>query len=160
MGRRWPCSCCFVGCCFQDLFNIACNILVQFLLSFFSIHLVSIHVVYPYSRIVITTAWKKIAFYFTRQVWLPYDSLLIAVHTFDSQILMSFSIDEALLSRWTCPLISEKFSVEMSPFWLKHIYFILSAFTWRSMPPAACSRLCSRDSGWIGVFARSTMSFA
>ena len=28
MGGRWPYSWCFVGCCCQDLFNIACNILV------------------------------------------------------------------------------------------------------------------------------------
>ena len=26
MGGRWPYSCCFVGCCRQDLFNIARNI--------------------------------------------------------------------------------------------------------------------------------------
>ena len=28
MGGKWPCSCCLVGCCRQDLFNIALNILV------------------------------------------------------------------------------------------------------------------------------------
>ena len=28
MGSRWPYSCCFVGGCFQDLFNIARSILV------------------------------------------------------------------------------------------------------------------------------------
>ena len=28
MGSRWPYSWCFVGCCRQDLFNIALNILV------------------------------------------------------------------------------------------------------------------------------------
>ena len=28
MGSRWPYSYCFVGCCLQDLFNIARNILV------------------------------------------------------------------------------------------------------------------------------------
>ena len=28
MGGRWPCSWCLVGCCCQDLFNIARNILV------------------------------------------------------------------------------------------------------------------------------------
>ena len=27
-GGRWPYSCCFVGCCLQDLFNIASTILV------------------------------------------------------------------------------------------------------------------------------------
>ena len=28
MGGRWPYSWCLLGCCCQDLFNIACNILV------------------------------------------------------------------------------------------------------------------------------------
>ena len=28
MGRKWPYSCCFVGCCLQDLFNIARSIIV------------------------------------------------------------------------------------------------------------------------------------
>ena len=28
MGGRWPYSCCFVGCCLQDLFNIARSIFV------------------------------------------------------------------------------------------------------------------------------------
>ena len=28
MGDRWPYSWCLVGCCRQDMFNIACNILV------------------------------------------------------------------------------------------------------------------------------------
>ena len=59
MGGRWPYSCCFKGCCFQDLFNIAHSILVQFLSSFFSICFVSIHVVHPYSRIDTTAACKK-----------------------------------------------------------------------------------------------------
>ena len=45
MGGRWPYSCCFMGCCFQNLFNIAHSILVQFLSYFSSIHLVCIHVV-------------------------------------------------------------------------------------------------------------------
>ena len=35
MRGRWPYSCCFVGYCLQDLFNIACNILVQLPSSFF-----------------------------------------------------------------------------------------------------------------------------
>ena len=52
-------SCCFMGCCYQDLFNIACSIFVQFSSSFFSIHFVSIHVVHLYSSIDTTTAWKK-----------------------------------------------------------------------------------------------------
>ena len=43
MGGRWPYSCCFVGCCRQDLFNIARNILVYLLSSFFSSRFVSVH---------------------------------------------------------------------------------------------------------------------
>ena len=31
MGGRWPYGCCFVGCCFQDLFYIARSILVKIL---------------------------------------------------------------------------------------------------------------------------------
>ena len=31
MGGRWPYSSWFVGCCFQELFNIACSILVYLL---------------------------------------------------------------------------------------------------------------------------------
>ena len=51
MGVSWPYSCCFVGCCFLGLFNIARSILVQSPSCFFSIRLVSVHVVYTCSRI-------------------------------------------------------------------------------------------------------------
>ena len=51
IGGRQPYSCYFMGCYFQDLFNIARRILVHCPFSFFSIRLVSIHVMYPYSRI-------------------------------------------------------------------------------------------------------------
>ena len=43
MGGKWPCSTYFMGCCFQDLFNIARSILVQFSMRF-----VSVQVVHPY----------------------------------------------------------------------------------------------------------------
>ena len=59
MGGWWPYCCCIVGCGFQDFFNIAHNILALFPSSFFSIHLVSIHVVHPYSINNATAAWKK-----------------------------------------------------------------------------------------------------
>ena len=42
-------SCCFMGCYFKDLFNIAHSILVQFLSSFFSICFVNVHMVHPYT---------------------------------------------------------------------------------------------------------------
>ena len=51
MGGRWLNSWCLVGCCRQDLFNIALNILVQLPSSFFSSRLVSVQVVHPYSSI-------------------------------------------------------------------------------------------------------------
>ena len=51
MGSRWSYSWRFVGCCLQDLFHTARNILVQLLSSFFSIRLVSDHEVHLYSSI-------------------------------------------------------------------------------------------------------------
>ena len=60
IGGKWPYSWCFVGCCRQDLFKIARSVLVQLPSSFFSSHLVSVHVVHPYSSINTTTAWKKL----------------------------------------------------------------------------------------------------
>ena len=60
MGGRWPYSCYFVECYLQDLFNIARSILVFLLSSFFSIRLVSVHVVHPDSSIDTTAAWKKL----------------------------------------------------------------------------------------------------
>ena len=66
IGGRWPYSWCLVGCCCQDLFNIALNILVWLLSSFFSNRLVSVQVVHPYSSIDTTAAWKKLRFtYYT-----------------------------------------------------------------------------------------------
>ena len=77
------------------------------------------------------------------------DSLLIAVHAFTCHILMSFSGDEMLLLRYVNLSICFRdppFSMEMSPlgFWLKHMYSILTALTWRPVPPVAFSRLNSR----------------
>ena len=62
MRGRWPYSWCFVGCCRQDLFNIALNILVSLPSSFFSSRFVSVQVVHPYSSIDTTAAWKKLGF--------------------------------------------------------------------------------------------------
>ena len=59
---RWPYSFCFVGCCFQDLFNITRRILVQVSSDSFSIRLVRVQVVHPYSSIDTTAPWKKLRF--------------------------------------------------------------------------------------------------
>ena len=56
IGGRWSYSCCFVGCCFQDLFNRDNSILVQFSSSFFFICFVSIHAMNPYN-------WNRSDFY-------------------------------------------------------------------------------------------------
>ena len=64
IGGRWQYNCCFVGCCFLDLFSTIHNILVQLPFSFSFIHFVSVHVVHPYSKIDTTAAWKKSHFYF------------------------------------------------------------------------------------------------
>ena len=101
MGGRWPYSYCFVGGCFQDLFNIAHSILVSFPSSFFSMCLVSAHAVHPYSNMDTTTAWKKMRFILSdRSNFHMTDSLSIAVHAFVSRVLMSFSLDDTLLSRY------------------------------------------------------------
>ena len=51
MGVRWLYSWCLVGCCHQDLFNIARSILMWLPSSFFSSRFVSMQVVHPYSII-------------------------------------------------------------------------------------------------------------
>ena len=100
MGGRWPYSWCFVGCCLQDLFNIARNNLELLPSSFFSSRFVSVHVVHPYSSIDTTAAWKKLLFILSvRSDFHMTDSLLIAVHTFVIRVSMSFSVDETLLPR-------------------------------------------------------------
>ena len=69
MGGRWLYSWCFVGCCSQDWFNIARNILAWLPSSFFSSCFVSVQVVHPYSGIKL----EETAFHFISQVWFPYD---------------------------------------------------------------------------------------
>ena len=87
MGGRCLYICCFIGCWLQDLLNIAHSILVLLLSSFFSIHLVSVHVVHPYSSINTNSAWKKLHFILSvRSDFYIADNLLIAVHTFASCI--------------------------------------------------------------------------
>ena len=51
MGGKWLYSCCFERCCFQDLLNIARNILDKFSSHFFSNRFVRALEVRPYSSI-------------------------------------------------------------------------------------------------------------
>ena len=108
MGGKWLYSCCFVRCCFQDLFNIAFSILVQFLSNFFSIHWVSVHIV-EYSRIDTTAAWKKLHFILSDKFdFHMIDNLSIAVYAFASHILMSFSDSSPCLCLLWLSLIQSK----------------------------------------------------
>ena len=98
MGGKWPYSWCLVGCCRQDLFNIALNILVLLPSSFFFSRLVGVQVVHPCSSIDTTAAWKKLRFILSvRSDFHMIESLSIAVHAFISRVSMSFSVDETLL---------------------------------------------------------------
>ena len=100
MGGRWPYSCCFVGCCLQDLFKIARSILVQLPSSFFFSRFVSVHVVHPYSSIDTTAAWKKLRFILSvKSDFHMTNNLSIAVHAFVRRVSMSVSVDETLLPR-------------------------------------------------------------
>ena len=84
------------GWCLQDLFNIL-ELLPS---SFYSIRLLSVHVVLPYSSIDTTAAGKKLSFILSvRSDFHLTDSLLIAVHAFASRVLMPISVDEILLPR-------------------------------------------------------------
>ena len=95
-GGKWPCNRCFVRCCFQDLFDVARSILMQFPSSFFSKCLISVHMVHPYSA-----AWKKLRFILLdKSDFHMIDNLLIAVHAFASCTMMSFSVDETLIPRY------------------------------------------------------------
>ena len=102
-GGKCPYSWCLVGCCRQDLFNTALNILVQFPSSFLSSRLVSVHVVHPYSSIDTTAAWKILRFILSvRSDFHMIESLSIPVHAFVSRVSMSFSVDETLLPVCVC----------------------------------------------------------
>ena len=98
IGGRWPYIWGFVGCCLQELFKIARSIFVQLPSSFFSIRLVSVHVVHPYSSTDTTAACKKL--HFILSVMSDFnltDSFSITVHAFVSRVSMSASVDETRL---------------------------------------------------------------
>ena len=130
MGGRWPHSYCFVGFCLQDFFNIAHRILVFLPSSFFSVRLVSVRVVHPYSNI--DRCLENTAFHFIGQFWLPYDWLSIV----SCPCLCKSRVD-VCLGWWdpeSCINLSSTFrelpfTVEMSPLWLKYMYSVLSALT-------------------------------
>ena len=107
------------------------------------------------------------------------NNLLIAVHTFLMGVLTSLSVDEILVPKYLnwfinfsglsfkwlfffcfvlfCFLLFCFLSFFFFLFFfLKLMNSVLFVFTLKPMPATACSRLCSRDSVWAGVFTRST----
>ena len=77
-----------------------CSILLAVFLcnSLFSIRLLSVLVVHPYSSIDTTVAWKKLRFILSvRSDFHMTDSLSIAVHAFACRVLISVLVDETLL---------------------------------------------------------------
>ena len=73
---------------------------------------------------------------------------------------MYFSADASLLPRYMKLFTSFReppVCVEMCPFWSKHMYSVLSAFTWIQIPPASCSKLYSRDSTWEQVIVSTSL---
>ena len=89
MRCRWPYSWCFVGCCLQGLFKIAPSILVLLPSSFFSIRLVSVHVVHPYGNIDTIAAWKKLRFILSVRSDFPPIDLYEIPHIFYTRIIHS-----------------------------------------------------------------------
>ena len=66
---------------------------MQFPSSFFSIRLVNVSVVHPYSRIDTTADWTRLRFILSDKFdFHMIDNQLIAAHAFAGPILMSFSV--------------------------------------------------------------------
>ena len=93
MGGRWPYSWCFMGVLPPGLVNLPSR--------FFYIHLVSVHVVHPYSSNEKTVAWKKLRFISSvKSDFHMTDSLSVAVYAFVCRVSMFFFlVDETLLPR-------------------------------------------------------------
>ena len=162
MGGTWPYSCCFAKFYFQEFFDIFCSIRVLFPSSFFSERLVCVHIVHPYSKIDAAAAWNKFRLILSnRSIISMINNRWIAVHTFVSPILMSFSVNGMLLPMYvnlSTDFREPPFSVSISSFLLKHMYYFFSAQTWKPMPLIAFSRRSSGDFAWVSVFERSAMS--
>ena len=144
-----------MGCCFQDMINIARNTLVQFPSSFFSISFVNIYVVHPYYSMDTTTARKKFRFNSSDRLnFHMIDSLSIAVHAFARRKLISFSVDKTLLPRH----MNLSTNFREPPFMIKTyiLHFV------RIHVGLQCLLLpfWNRDSAWVGAFAKSAMSSA
>ena len=109
------------------------NILVLFPLSFFSMRFVSVQMVDPYFSKDTVTEWKKFSFILPdRSDFHMINNRSIAVHAFTRHMLTSPLVDEIFLPRfvnWSNNFRGLSLRVEMTPPCLKHINFVLFAFT-------------------------------
>ena len=100
MGDKWLNSSCFVGCCFQNQFKIAHNILIESPSIFFYKCIVSVQLVHPYCSSDTAEAWKKSHLILSkRSDFHISNNQSIAGHKFSICILTLFSVDEILLLR-------------------------------------------------------------
>ena len=98
-----------MGCCLRDLFNIARSILVLLPSCFFSMRLVSVHVVHPYRSIDTTAGWKKLRFILSvGSDFHMTDRLARAVHAFANRCLCQL-MRHCFLGRWIYQLVSESY---------------------------------------------------
>ena len=129
IGSKWPYSCWFMVCSFQDLFKMACIILLLFPYSFFYMYFLSIHMVHLYRSIDTATTWKKSNFILSDRLdFHMIHNLSIEVLAFARCILKSLSVDEILLSGYLTLFTNFKalsLRVEVAPARLKHMYSIL-----------------------------------
>ena len=156
MGSKW------LYICFQDLFKTAESILVLFLFSNISKHLPRVQVVHLYSCTNWATAWIKSHFILSEKSdFYLINNLSIAVHAFPMHILTLLSEGKMLLARYVGYSTNFKsflLQLKFAPSCLKYMNSALFAFILKPMPLAVCSRLCSKDSVWAGLLARSTKS--
>ena len=134
---------------------MTCSILVQFRPRFFSIRLVNVHVVHPYSRSD-TNSLEKLHFILSDRFDIyMIDNLSIADHAFAIHKLISFSLDDTLHPMYVNLFINFReapFSEEMYLFFLsKHRYPSLSAFSWKANATCCLLQTIQQGFGLVGV---------
>ena len=120
--------------------------------------------VQPYTITDMTIVWKIFRFILSEiSDFYIIDNPSIAVHAFSTRTLTSLSKNEILLPmymNWFTVFWGLPLKKEIVPSYLIHVNSFLSAFTWRQIPLAVCSRLWTMDLAWECVFAKSARSSA
>ena len=109
IGSKWSYNRCFVGCCFQDLSKIACNILLAF-----SVGAKSESKCYNHTVVLTQPQLGRIPILSGRPNVCMVVNLSIAVQVFPMRMLTSLIVDEILLPRYTNKSTNLPFSMEMA----------------------------------------------